>query len=266
MTGNVSVAILPKLITPTDLSQSTVIVTDVLRASTTIIAALSNGARDIVPVAEIATALALRAGSTDLPFGRRLPRTDCPIVLGGERRGVIIPGFDQGNSPLEFTPEVVANKRLVLCTTNGTVAIEHCRGAKRILIGALVNVGAIAAEVADEANLCVVCAGTAGHVTAEDVLFAGAFIDRLQIGDSRRWNLDDQAILASDLWRGARERVQAGVSLSEQLAQSRGGRNLMELGYREDVEFCGQIDRLPIVPELDQEQWVIRGVAATYKH
>ena len=95
-------------------------------------------------------------------------------LLCGERAGKRIDGFDLGNSPREFTAEAVANKVIVHCTTNGTVALESCRGAEGVLIGAFVNLDAIIEELGKSESSAVLCAGTDGEITAEDVLFAGA--------------------------------------------------------------------------------------------
>ncbi|HMP78779.1 MAG TPA: 2-phosphosulfolactate phosphatase [Pirellulaceae bacterium] len=258
MKRELTVAFLPGLLANPDLTECAVVVTDVLRASTTMIAALYQGARDVIPVAEIPDAIAMRDRLRQ--FGLVQPHDDNhgDVILGGERRGVIIPGFDYGNSPLEFTRDVINRKRLILCTTNGTVAVERCRGAKRVLIGALVNVEAVAETVADEQRLAVVCAGTAGKITLEDVLFAGALIDRLQSKYGGPWMLDDQATMAQAVWSNALRRVDAGESLADQLAQTLGGRNLADLGYHADIEYCAELDTLPLVPELDQTAWLLQ--------
>jgi 2-phosphosulfolactate phosphatase len=245
MDRRISVAFLPKLVNSDSLCGATVVVTDVLRATTTMISALANGALEIIPTPDISTALRLKS------------ELGAEVVLGGERGGVIIPGFHQGNSPREFTPEVIGGKRLVLCTTNGTVAMESCRGADQVVIGAFVNLGAVVQCVASIPRLLIVCAGTDGQITGEDVLFAGALIERLQVGNASM-ELDDQAQIAVGWWQAAKQRISAGEPLAKFLGQGLGGRNLLKLKYDDDIQFCAQVDILPHVPQLDLAQWSIR--------
>jgi len=148
------------------------VVIDVLRASTTIITALANGAARVRPMADVAAA---RASAAALGPG---------TVLGGERGGVRIDGFDLGNSPAEYARDRVAGRSLVITTTNGTAALAACRAAREIVVGAIVNRSAVVAAVrrlaaaaADCDAVHLVCAGTDGAVTAEDVLAAGAILD-----------------------------------------------------------------------------------------
>ncbi len=115
-----------------DLSATTCVVFDVLRATSSIITALAHGAAEIYPVCTIDEARALKASLAD-------------AVLGGERQGDMIPGFDIGNSPREYTD--LTNRRIVTTTTNGTVALRACERAERVLVGALLNLGAVAAEL-----------------------------------------------------------------------------------------------------------------------
>lgn len=238
------VVFLPQWMKPADVAGRTVVVTDVLRASTTMVAALEAGASRIRPTPDIPTALEWK------------DRLGPSAVLGGERGGVIIPGFHAGNSPREFTAGSIGGRELVLCTTNGTVALESCREARRVLIGALVNVGAVADRVREDAAGTVLCAGTDGHFTSEDLLFAGALLDALMVRGVAL-ELDDRASVALAWWRSARRRVDGGERLATVLGEGRGGRNLLKLGYDADIEFCADVDRLRVVPELDREAWTI---------
>ena len=237
---------LPSLIEPGELPGTCVVMTDVLRASTTIIQALAAGAIAVHPQAEIEDAQRLAA---ELGHG---------TLLGGERGGVIIKGFHCGNSPREFTPEIVAGRNLVLCTSNGTYTLDFCRNADRILIGAFVNLSLVCDELSKHRQCVIACAGTDRQVTGEDILFAGAVADRLS---HRHPNLilDDSSLIARDYWRSVENRIGAGTtSLWEVFANcSAGGRNLMKLNYQADIQFCAQIDLTPIVPQLDSSGWTI---------
>src|SRR3954468_21131840 len=145
---------LPKDVDEKELAGSTVVVIDLLRATSTICQALASGAREVVPFLEIEDAFTAAKGED---------RAD--IVLGGERRGGKIPGFDVGNSPAEYTPQVVGGKRVFITTTNGTRAMHHARLASRVVLGSFLNLSAIVASVKDEPTIDILCAGTDGSET-----------------------------------------------------------------------------------------------------
>ena len=242
---------LPRQVAEDDLAGSVVVVIDVLRASTTICQALASGAPEAVPFAEIDDVLAAAAVAD---------RSD--IVLGGERLGRQIEGFDLGNSPSEFTPEAVAGRRVLITTTNGTRALQHARLARRVLIGAFVNLSAAAASVKDEPRVDILCAGTDGRETREDVLAAGAIVRRIVELSPTRRQMSGAAEYAQREWANVLEKADAaGRSIREQLAiefrDALGGRNLVEIGLDEDLVTCAQVDRLNVVPELDVREWRI---------
>jgi len=160
---------LPSLILTNQLADSTVVVIDVLRASTTIIHALEAGAREVMPCLDIEEAHSLAA---------RYPATQ--IVLGGERNGLPIDGFDLGNSPSEYTPFNVSDKTVIFTTSNGTRAVLACRDAKRVLIGAFVNVAAVFEQLVVEEHVSLVCAGTHGDYSRDDTLLAGMLVERIE--------------------------------------------------------------------------------------
>jgi len=218
------------------------VVIDVLRASTTMITALAHGAARVVPVADVdeARRLATEAGPAAL--------------LGGERGGVRIPGFDLGNSPLEYAASRVADRTIVITTTNGTAALAAASGAREILIGAIVNRSAVAAVIRGLAgageHVHLVCAGTDGCVSAEDVLAAGAILDAAD-ADRAGDVLDAAAREAVAAFR----RVAAGgdvpAALVAEFQKSPGGANLVALGMEADLPAAAAIDTLPLVPRFD---------------
>ena len=241
------VALIPCAAPP--LEDSVVIVVDVLRATTTIISALSNGAAEVIPQPSIESARQThqRIGDTS--------------VIGGERQGKIVDGFHHGNSPLEYTAEAIGGKSLILATTNGTVAMEACRSAKQVLIGAMVNVDAAAHAVFDEQRVCVMCSGTDKIITSEDVCFAGLLMRR--VVEKRKKNnlpkpfLTDAANIALDHWNEVEREIIAGKPLADFFRAARGGVNLVRIGHDADVEFAATIDAFDGVPELDLETWTI---------
>jgi len=252
MRRTINVHLLPALVEPHELAGKLVVVIDVLRATTTIIHALAAGAKEVVPLLEIDEARDLAA------------KLSGQAVLGGERGGKRIEGFDLGNSPLEYTPSAVREKTLVFTTTNGTRAMLRCAQARRILIAGFVNFSAICRELVEELDIEIVCAGTDGHVTREDTLLAGAIVEEVgqAVPDGVRQAepalRNDQAEIAADAWRTAAGTLSGRDPLSAALRESHGGRNLIEIGQANDIDLAAQIDRFDIVPELDIAAWRIR--------
>jgi 2-phosphosulfolactate phosphatase len=224
-----------------DLSRSICVVFDVLRATTTIVIALANGANAVIPVAEISEAVALR-------------RKNPELLLAGERDGLRIRGalaggidFDLGNSPREFTRDKVAGKTIATTTTNGTRALRACAGARRVLAGSFLNLAATAGFLAKEspAHILMVCAGTGDDTALEDALGAGTLCALLQLPGRQ---LHDSAAIAL----AAFEQVQD--DLPSAVRQSRNARRLLEIAeLREDVEFCLRRDCFQLVASLSDD-------------
>lgn len=220
------------------------VVIDLLRASTTVCHALAAGAREVVPFQEVDAVLAAAQGCL---------RSE--VLLGGERGGKIIPGFDLGNSPCEYTPEVVFGKRVLFTTTNGTRAIHHARLAARVVMGCVANLAALADSLADEPVVHLLCAGTGGHVAREDQLAAGAIA--ATFCSDREYELNEAARSVLGEWQ---ELVNTAAALgrltSEQLAvelrTTTGGKNLLAIGQDDDLVVCAEIDSRAVVPELDR--------------
>lgn len=236
---------LPQFIPQSDLAGATVVVIDQLRASSTVCTALAAGAAEVVPLAEIDHALHAADGA---------PRDE--ILLGGERRGERIDGFDLGNSPSEYTPERVFGKRILFTTTNGTRAIEYAHLASRIVMGCALNAAAVATHVARHDEIHLLCAGTDGHVSRDDLLAAGLIVDRLRSHSDQTWELNEGAEATHREWQelvttaGALDRT-LSQQLAIELRETQGGQNLLDIGHDDDLVICAQIDLLKVVPELD---------------
>jgi 2-phosphosulfolactate phosphatase len=254
MPAILNVYALPSLVAEEELAHGTAVVIDVLRASTTIVFALEAGAREVVPCLEIDEARAA---------AEQFERDE--VVTGGERHGLPIDGFDLGNSPSEYTPERVGGKTVVLTTTNGTRAILRCRKAERVLIGALVNASAVYEQLLDQQQVNIVCAGTDGQFSRDDVLLAGLLVERLQRRSGLIYQLNAQAITARENWLAAFS-VPAALGaepleperVADQLRNSPGGQNLTAIGLDDDILTAAEIDRFPGVPELVPGQMRIR--------
>lgn len=209
-----------------NLSATTCVVFDVLRATSSMITGLAHGATEIYPVRTIEEAHGLKV---------RMPAA----VLGGERNGDLIPGFEVGNSPSEYR-ERVRGRQIITTTTNGTIALRACERAARVLVGAVLNVGAVA-EVLRAAwpeHVVIVCAGTFSDFALEDACAAG-----LLIGYLGAESLSDSAHAALAVTRLYSEPLAA-------IRASRNGRVLMGTGRHADVEWCAQLSRYEVVGEM----------------
>ena len=238
-----NVHLLPELADPHDLAGHTSIVIDVLRASTTITTALSSGAGKIIPCLTVEEA-------------RQLAKQRPGSLLGGERGGKPLPGFDFGNSPAEYVAANVANRTIVFTTTNGTKAMTRCMGSGRILIGSIVNRDSICSTVAEDERVDIICAGTNGAFTLDDALGAGAIVERLAL-QSSGWQLNDGAETCCSLWR--QEVGTAGdlPRIVEAMKKSTGGKNLIGIGMASDLALAAELDRFDRVPVLDKSTWEI---------
>ncbi len=218
--------------TDNQLQDTTVIVVDVLRATSSIICALNGGAVKVVPTVDAGDAVALAS---------RLGAREC--VLGGERGGVKISGFDLGNSPKEYLSRTVRNKTVIVSTTNGTGALYSVRSADRILLGSMINRTAAAkAAAAESGDILIVCAGTEGQPSADDLLTAGAIIDAVRMyATVREGELTDMALLCESLYNNWKE---GRFSLAGTFHYSR----LAAMGFDEDVAFCFTPDSTDTVP------------------
>ncbi len=222
---------------PSDFSETqaknkTVIVVDVLRASSTIVHACENGVARIIPVASVEDATKLVS---------TLDRKK--TLLGGERDGVQIDGFDLGNSPMEYASKVVKGKTLIFSTSNGTVAITKSASAKEIVLGCFLNLSAVVTHVVSSRakKVAVLCAGNLGRLSLEDVVCGGYLVDRIVNGTRAATVLDDGAVAARTL-------ANAFSDVGEVVRSSSHGLRLAELGFENDLEFCSRIDKYGTVP------------------
>ena len=204
-----------------DLSRTTCVVFDVLRATSSMITALAHGVREIHPVCTIDEARQLKA---DLPHA----------ILGGERDGELIAGFDVGNSPFEYRE--LSGRTIITTTTNGTVALRACENADAVLVGAMLNLAELATEISwrDPEELLLVCAGTFEEFALEDACAAGLLIGALpdaQLSDSAHAALAITKLFATPL---------------AALRAARNGRALEAKGRGKEVDWCAQVSRFNV--------------------
>jgi 2-phosphosulfolactate phosphatase len=207
----------------------TVIVIDVLRATSTMIAALAHGCRGIVPVETVLQAKELYQQGD---------------LLGGERFCKKIAGFNYGNSPQEYTGADIFGKRLILTTTNGTRGVQKACKAEHLLAGALLNGKACAdAAVQFKRDIVILCAGTQDVFALEDGLCAGQLVD--EIGNL----IGASSVNVNDLGLAMRSSyLLLRANLPEVLLHSSNGKRLSKLGFTHDVNYCAQRDTTHVVP------------------
>ncbi|HBN74525.1 MAG TPA: 2-phosphosulfolactate phosphatase [Planctomycetaceae bacterium] len=236
-TRQLTTYLLPDLIPANQKMKGSAVVIDILRASSTICSALESGASAVIPCEHIETAQLTRKDFDD-----------DTVLMGGERQGVKIEGFDLGNSPRDYTKDVVENRTLIFSTTNGTRALHRCQTAQRVAIGCFLNRSPIVNWLQQDAGpIHLVCAGTDGKITLEDCLFAGAVAEGL-ISRGDQLDMNDATRLCLNLYHMS---IQHSEGIHLRLLESQGGQNLQHLSMEEDVAFCAQVDVLENVPVWD---------------
>lgn len=214
---------------------------DVLRATSVIVKALASGAESVMTCETIEQAHRLAKSEPD--------RT----LLCGERNCQKVNGFALGNSPREYTSENVHGKRLVLTTTNGTKAIEMASPIPSLAIASFLNLSAVISRILEAQHTCIICAGTNGAITSEDVLLAGALVTGVK-NTCKAAQFDDASEISASFWDSSmnldlKDSDQNTASrLADRLQRTEGGRNLIRLGYENDLLACSQINSLPILP------------------
>lgn len=224
----------PGVVTEKQYYGKTVVVVDVLRATTSMVEALRNGALQVVPARDPGEAMGY-AGH----LGRR------ESLLAGERGGLKLPDFDVGNSPLEFSEQQVKGKSVVFCTTNGTGAILSARACAKLLIGCLRNRAAAGKAAAKEgADIIVLCAGTLAECSADDIVAAGGILKAIMENTPEEPELNDFArvcLLVYDSWK----RGEADLSVTTHYS------HLRELGFIDDLSYCFEEDQTDVVPRYE---------------
>jgi 2-phosphosulfolactate phosphatase len=209
----------------------TAVVIDVVRASTTIVAALAGGARAVVPVA---TPDEARALGQEGHLG--------PVLIGGERGGAPPPGFDHGNSPAEYTADRVQGRTVIFTTTNGTRALLALAGARRIAVGGFVNAAAVVDWAgAEQGDTLLVCSGERGRFCLEDAVCAGLLVSRLRRDGV---GMTDAARGALALWERYAD------DLDAMLADAAWAQALVGQGRGGDLPLCVSLDAHGVVPVL----------------
>lgn len=243
------VAFTPAGIGPAGAQGRVVFVIDILRATTSMCAALSRGARAIIPAAatEEALRLAQTIGSAD-------------VLLAGEQECVRIPGFHLGNSPLEMTEAAVRGKTIIVTTTNGTGALLACQGASEVYPAAAANLSLVGerarAALSRRQDVLIVCAGRGGSFSLDDAYCAGRLMALALDGARPRRGLNDAAIASLDLVR------RYGLGWERPLRRSLAGRELIRLGFEDDVRDAARPDAYPVLAYFHERRVTLAPAAA----
>jgi 2-phosphosulfolactate phosphatase len=234
------------LLTPGELTSGAVLgrvvaVIDVLRASTSIAVALDNGARSVVP---------LESTDTAVMWSKQFEREK--VVLAGEIKMLAIAGFDIGNSPREFSPEVVRGRTVLMTSTNGTRALLSLQGARDVVVAAYVNHAAVSAmlrtAVRANTDVAIVCAGHEGHFSLEDAACAGRYVRSISRPGPASVILNDAACACELIDR------KYGDNIEKIFRDSVHGQALAEAGFGEDLVACAAVDSHAVVPIYQERQ------------
>ncbi|HEY8175979.1 MAG TPA: 2-phosphosulfolactate phosphatase [Gemmatimonadaceae bacterium] len=230
----------PQEVAASDVSNRVVAIVDVLRASTSVAVALANGARAVIPL-----------GSSEevVSRGKSLARSE--VKLAGERKMQAIPGFDFGNSPLEFTREAVEGKTILMSTTNGTGAVLSVQGARDVVIASYVNFSAVLsmlrAALRGGTDVAIVCAGQERHFALEDSACAGLFVQHITEKQPKA-EINDAAQAAMLIDK------KFGSNLKRLFRSSTHGIALADAGFGNDLETCAELDSYSVLPVYQDRQ------------
>lgn len=229
----VEVCYTPELIHQFDVTDKTVVVIDVLRATSCMVAGLGSGVKSITPVASVEECEALGAKG---------------YMMAGERNGEKLPQFDMGNSPFDYMSKAVKGKKIAATTTNGTRAIDLSKEAPEVIIGSFLNLSAVVNHLAKaERDILLFCAGWKGRYNLEDSLFAGAVCDGLK----------NQAEFESDATISALYLYQAmGKDPHYFISRSNHAQRLSRFGIMKDIEFCSRVDEFQVLPQLENGELI----------
>lgn len=209
---------------------SVVVVIDVLRATSAICTAFQYGANGIIPVATVEEAEAYKKKG---------------FLAAAERNAMIVEGFDFGNSPFSYMSDAIKGKEIAITTTNGTQAIEAARKADKVAIGSFLNLSVLSDWLKnEEKDVVLLCSGWKNKFNLEDTLFAGAVASRL-LETFKYETICDSTLAATLLYAKAKS------DLYGFLSESSHRKRLERLDLEDDIRYCLQVDKAPVIPVLD---------------
>ena len=233
--NSIEVCFSPELIHLHEVEGKIVVVVDIFRATSTMVAALASGVTEILPFADLEACRAMQSEG---------------YLIGGERNGLTAPGFEMGNSPVAYLSGAYQGRKLAMTTTNGTQAIEKSKGAAQILIGAFPNLQATVTYIqAQQLDVLVHCAGWKGRFNLEDSLYAGSLVKSLE---STHKADEDGALAMKSLFE------REGHNLKGYLSQASHAKRLQNHGIESDIDFCLTLDLYQEVVKVDERGFLVR--------
>ncbi len=235
--------VIPQISGNPNINGKTAVIIDALRATSTMVTALYRGALEVIPVLEPAEAVEL---------AKNIGSTEC--LVGGERKGIKVEGFHLGNSPLEYTEETIAKKKIVLCTTNGTKAVKlAAQNASEVLIASFLNLGTVAQSlIANGLDFTIVCAGRGNWgVSLEDLACAGWMIDAVAQSGSAL-TVTDGAQTALYAFEDAKK-----AGLEAYFRRTDNGKNLVSIGLEADLAACAALNSMPVLPKYQNGRVIL---------
>jgi len=233
MPRKIEVCLTPALIDLYAIENSIVVVIDILRATSSIVYGIDNGAEAIIPVAQVEDCLTY---------------ADKGYLLAAERNGEVVEGYNFGNSPFSYTADKVAGKTVVLTTTNGTKALHLARKASQVVIGSFLNLQALCDWLkTQDKDVLLLCAGWKDQFNLEDTIFAGAVVQALR---PEFTDFDDAGVAAEDLYAMAKDNLRAYIGKSAH------SHRMIALNIEEDIKFCLQLNICQAIPVLEGDQLI----------
>lgn len=217
------------------LKDKNVVIVDVLRATTTIASALASGAKEVIPVDNVSTAARIAKGTGN-------------SLLGGERNGLKVEGFNLGNSPIEYSEDVVKDKSIVFSTTNGTTSILKAKYARNCILASFTNMSRVIEELHQlDDDLMIICSGKTGDFCLEDAICSGNLITGLLMKNSS-YIISDPEIAVCSLAVHFLGESPTNEKILKTLENSASGKHLTSLGLKGDLEFASKFDSNPVLP------------------
>ena len=232
----VEICLSPELVHLYDIKGKNVVIVDIFRATSTMMAALANEVASITPVMDLESCRSMK---------------DYGYIIAGERNGKTAEGFELGNSPLAYLEKKYAGQKIAMTTTNGTVAIEKTKNeANNIVLGAFVNLKATTEYlISQENDVLILCAGWKGKFNLEDSLFAGAMVSKLH----PHYSTDcDGSIAMRNLYEGNEHRLQLFMG------QASHAKRLQNHNIEADIEFCLSQNIFDIIGILEGTELIAR--------
>jgi 2-phosphosulfolactate phosphatase len=236
---NISVIPYASAATPEHILDKTVVVIDVLRATSVMITALANGVDKIIPVE-----------SKEYAVEKAKKLLNEEIILGGEEKALKIDGFHFDNSPLNYKSEKVKGKTLIITTTNGTKALNRSINAKEVYIGAFLNVDAVVNKLKTKDDVVLFCSGTNNNFSLDDGVCAAMIIDKLSKNISV--NHSDMSFLLQNYY------LTSGDNISDMLKKCFHLNLLIKKGFKKDVEYCLEVNKFDFVPMMNKNMEIVK--------